>query len=97
MNMVRQRHLPFGDTGDLLVPGGKPRGPSLVDRSSRPSHTRHRHLGSVAMRRCLTILAIAAGVFLSHRVSGQTTRYALQSAKGLELHDAVATAVTHQG
>lgn len=50
------------------------------------------------MRRCLTISAVmAASVLASGPSSAQTTRYALQSAKGLELHDAIATAVTHQG
>jgi len=50
------------------------------------------------MQRRLTIVAaIAANVLVSNGSSAQTTRYALESAKGLELHDAVATAVTHQG
>ena len=49
------------------------------------------------MRRCLTIFAAAASVLLPDRTPAQTTRYALESAKGLELHDAVAKAVTHQG
>lgn len=50
------------------------------------------------MERRLTIIAVAAAsVLVSERSSAQATRYALESAKGLELHDAVATAVTHQG
>jgi hypothetical protein len=50
------------------------------------------------MRRCLTILAVVgASGLLPGSSSAQTTRYALESAKGLALHDAVATAVTHQG
>ena len=49
------------------------------------------------MRRCLTISAVAASVRASHPSFAQTTRYALESAKGLQLHDAVAKAVTHQG
>ena len=50
------------------------------------------------MERRLTILAVvAASVLVSVQTSAQTTRYALESAKGLALHDAVATPVTHKG
>jgi len=50
------------------------------------------------MERCLTIIAATvASVLVSQASSAQTIRYALESTKGLELHDAVATAVTHRG
>ena len=50
------------------------------------------------MERRLTIIAlVVASVLVSEQSSAQATRYALESAKGLELHDAVATPVTHQG
>jgi hypothetical protein len=50
------------------------------------------------MRGCLPILAAAvANVLAPDLSSAQTKRFALESAKGLQLHDVIAKAVTHQG
>ena len=50
------------------------------------------------MARSMVVLTAAiANMLIADVCLAQTKRYPLESAKGLQLHDAVATAVTHQG